>query len=41
MRDPAELVFLDVGNCSGVEVKDRKELGQVDWEERGKYLALK
>lgn len=30
-----DLVFLDIGNSPDVEVKDRKELGQDAWEERG------
>jgi len=34
-RHTAELVFLDVGNYPDVEVKDRKELCQDAWEERG------
>lgn len=41
MRHTAELVFLDIGNCPDMEVKDRKEWGQDDWEERGKFLSLK
>lgn len=36
-----ELVFLGFGSCPDIEVKHRKELGQDDWEERGKYLSLK
>lgn len=35
MRHTAELVFLDIGNCPNVEVKDRKKLGQDASEERG------
>lgn len=34
-RQTVELVFLDIGNSPDVEVKDRKELGQDAWEERG------
>lgn len=41
MRQTVELVFLDIGTCPDIEVKDRKELRQGDWEERGAYCALK
>lgn len=41
LRHTVELLFLHIGNCPDTEVKDRKEVGQDDWDERGKYLSLK